>query len=720
MSWQKRARLFVLAIAIGVASIVFFTTRRREEPPPPPPVERGDPAATIESSGAFITQVKGERETVRVEADKQFSYPDGSTRLIKAKVTSVRQGKTFMATADEARVGENQTNIDMKGNVVMTSSDGLEAKAESAAYSQSERIVRAPGPVTFKRGRMSGSGVDFSYDETRDLMGLSDQSKVRLAPEKKGGEATDITSGAAVLGRADKFVSFERAVHIVRGSQVIDAESALGDLTENEEHLTGLELQGNARITTPNARPGELQLMSGEVIHLTYYENTDLLQSATVTGSAALRIAAETGAAESMLHAANIEIGMAPDGATLTSLNARDHVVFDLTAAKDQPAKKVMSNALVASGAAGQGLTAASFTEGVEYQETGGTPPVKRVVTSRTLDTSLKGGLGQIQEATFIGSARFRDTATQAAASTIRYNLELGEISLTGTAGEPVPRVVNEQIQVDATNIDMNVEGSKMRAYGESRRVQSIMFPAKPGAKGAARTPGLMKQDQPVNGVSRELVYSGGENGSIDLTGAVMLVQGEKSETQIKGEKISIDGKTGNLHAQGSVISQMLVQDVNPSTKVKETTRSTGYGQQMQYDDGSRKITYTTKAHLVGPQGDLTGDTIILTLGTNGQDIERLEASGNVKMTEVDRITIGDELTYVAATEEYHVVGKGRLVRMFKRAEDGACQRSEGSVLTFSRGADKLTLSGRPDSRSQTATEAEKAADTSCPPPVKR
>ena len=61
----------------------------------------------------------------------------------------------------------------------MTSSDGLEARAGSATYNQGEGIVRAPGPVTFKRGRMSGSGVDFSYDETRDLMGLSDQAKVQ-------------------------------------------------------------------------------------------------------------------------------------------------------------------------------------------------------------------------------------------------------------------------------------------------------------------------------------------------------------------------------------------------------------------------------------------------------------------------------------------------------------------------------------------------------------
>ncbi len=710
VSWQKRARLFVLVVAVGVVAIVYVTTGRREAPPPATPIERGDPAATVESKGAFLVQMKGEKETVRVEAPTQFSYPDGSIRLIKSKVTSTRQGETFVATADEARVGENQTNIEMKGNVVMTSSAGLEAKGASATYNQTEGVIYAPGPVTFKRGRMSGSGVDFSYDETRDIMGLSDQTNVVLAPETKGGETTNITSGASVLARTDNFMSFERSVHIVRGTQVIDADSALGEFTESQEHLTSLELTGSARIETPNPRPGDLKLMSGDVINLTYYEDSDVLQSAIVTGGSALRIAAEKNSAESVLHADNIEIGMAPDGTTLTSLNARDHVVFDLSTVKGQPAKNVISNALVASGEAGKGLTVASFTEGVEYSEIGGTPPVKRTVTSRTLDTSLKGGLGQIQEATFIGSARFRDTVTQAAGSQMRYNMETGQVALTGATGEPVPRVVNEQIQVDATNIDMNVEGSKMQAYGESRRVQSIMFPANPGAQGAARTPGLMKQDLPVQGVSSKLNYTGGESGSIELTGTVMLVQGEKSETQIKGEKIVIDGKTGNLVAEGSVISQMVVQDLNPTTKERETTRSTGYGQQMQYVDAERKVTYTTKAHLVGPQGDLTAETIVLTLGQNGQDIERLEATGEARMQEVDRITHGDHLTYDAAKEEYTVVGKGKLVRTFRRTEDG-CRRSEGSLMRYVRGSDSLYLEGGTQSRSQTA------ADTACPPP---
>jgi hypothetical protein len=108
----------------------------------------------------------------------------------------------------------------------------------------------------------------------------------------------------------------------------------------------------------------------------------------------------------------------------------------------------------------------------------------------------------------------------------------------------------------------------------------------------------------------------------------------------------------------------------------------------------------------------LTGETIVLTFGENGQDIERLEAAGEVKMIEVDRITMGEQLTYIAAEEKYIVSGKSKLVRMFRRSEEG-CRRSEGSVLTFVRGADSSQLEGGTQTRTQTAP------DSSCPAPPK-
>lgn len=714
MSWQKRARWLLLVVGVGVAAAVFVTTSRREAPPAQVPVARVDPAAVMESSGAFLIQMKGERATVTIRADKQLSYPDGSSRLLGVTVTSMRQGQTFVVTGEEARIGENQTNLDIKGNVRMRSSD-LDVSAESATYSQTEGVVRAPGPVTFTHGRMSGSGVDFTYDETNDLLSLADRSKVRIAGDKTGSQPIDITSGSSVLGRRDQFVSFERAVHIIHGSQTIDAESALGDLTESQEHLSALELQGSARIETPAARPGELKLMSGDVINLTYYEDSDVLQSAIVSGSSSLRIAGDSGAPERVLHAGNLEIGMAPDGRTVTSLTGRDRVVLDLPGTKGQPSKSVNSNALVASGAPGQGLTAASFTEGVEYRETGGTPPVKRTVTSRDLDTALNGSLGDIREATFVGSVRLRDEngGTAANAEQMRYHVTTGQVELTGTSPAGIPHVVNEQIVVDAARVEMSIEGSKMKAIGGTiTPVRTVMQPVKADAKDGRRTPGIMQQDRPINAVSTELVYTGGAASSAEFTGAAQLWQeAAKGEvTKVKADKIAIDSKTGNLNAGGSVISTMVVQDVSPTTKVRETSRSTGQAQEMIYEDALRKITYKTKATLIGPQGDLRGETIVLTLGTNGQDIERLEATEGVILKEVDRETRGDHLTYDAATSEYKMAGKGKLVRMRKTGPDGCSKLTDGSLLTFSRLTEILTVVGGDQTRTQTSSE------TTCTP----
>jgi len=219
-----------------------------------------------------------------------------------------------------------------------------------------------------------------------------------------------------------------------------------------------------------------------------------------------------------------------------------------------------------------------------------------------------------------------------------------------------------------------------------------------------------MQADHPVNGTSRELVYSGGTASTAEFTGAVRLWQGEKGETVIQGDKVSIDGATGNLNAQGSVISVMTVRDTNPATEQREMTRSTGQAQQMVYVEALRTVTYSTKARLVGPQGDLNAETIILTLGANSQDVERLEATQGVSLKEADRVTVGDHLTYVSATAEYNMAGKGKLVRMRRMTAEG-CRVSEGSLLTFFRATDRLRIEGKEETRTQTSTDA------SCTPP---
>jgi LPS export ABC transporter protein LptC len=712
--WQKRARVLVLVVAGGVAAAVFVTTRTREKAEPPKPIPREDPTAVVETSGAFLIQIKGARENFSIEAKKHLSYADGSSKLQGVKITSVRQGKTFVVTGDEAKVNADQSQIEVTGNVQLSATDGLEVTADSSTYNRGEGVVRAPGPITFKRGRLSGKGVDFSYDENRDLIGLSRETAIRIAPDNKGSDGADITAGSSLLARKEKFISLERAVHIVRPNQVIDADRGVADLTQDEQHLTGLELQGNARIAIPKAAAGELSAMSADVIDLTYAENSELIEKATLSNGASLRLAGEKGSPERELSAATIDLGLAADGATVTSLTARDNVDLKLPAPKGQASKGVRANSLVATGKSGAGLTSAVFTDNVEYRETGGTPPVQRVVTSRTLDTDLDGGLGAIREARFSGGVGFRDDSTQATAASMQYHVASGRVELRGNLKGAPPRVSNDEIVVDATTIDMDLDGPKLKATAGTEPVRTVMKPAKPGAKGTVmKTPRLMQQDQEVQGWSKELVYDGGKESKAEFTGAVRLQQ---KEMFIKADKVFLDGSTGNLIAEGTISSAFLVQDMNPDKKVRETTLANGFGKEMFYDEATRKVTYKSAARLDGPQGKLTARAIDLHLGMNGQDVERLEATGDVVLEEPDRITKGNHLNYRSEGQEYRMSGtKDKLVQMISRT-DNDCQENTGNILTFSRATDSLRIDGQESSRTQ-------SKDISCAtaglPPVK-
>lgn len=699
VAWQKRARLAVLIVAVGVAAAVFATTRRREEPARPPPVPRVDPAAVVESSGAIVRQVKGEKESFRLEAQKQLSYADGSTKLIGVTITVVRDGKTYVVTGNETKAGTDQSNLEIIGNVHLTSSDGLDATAGTATYSEGEGIVRAPGDVTFKRGRMSGTGVDFTYDKNRDQIGLTDKTNITIAADPKGEGATTITAGSALLARKDKFASFERSVHIVRTDQVIDADSAVADLTEDEKHITGLELVGAARITMTGAAPGGLSGLSGDVINLTYLPNTERLQRASLAGTSALRLAGDKGSPEKTLSANSLDVELAPDGATVMALTAHDQVVFDLPAPKGQASKNIRSASLVGTGDAQGGLKAAVFTDNVEYRETGGAPPIQRVVNSRVLDTTLANGFNDIRLARFSGNVRFRDGATQATAASVQYQVQTGDVELTGKIGNAVPRVEDDRVKVDAGRINMTLPGPKLRA---EETVTTLLKPAKPGAAGGSKTkmPGIMKQDQQVNGRSDKLDYNG-DTSAMEFTGNATLWQGE---TKVQGPAIHVDGGTGNLSASGGVRSWMPVQDTNAETKEQERSVARGVGQQMTYVDAQRKVTYETDANLVSPQGDIKGKTVILFLGSNGQDIDRMNAVGNVTFKEKDRVTVGEELNYTAADEEYIMAGtRDKLVRMVRR-EQSECKESTGRALTFKRGADSLAMTGSEGTRTQTKT----------------
>jgi lipopolysaccharide export system protein LptA len=561
---------------------------------------------------------------------------------------------------------------------------------EQATYTEADATVRAPGPVEFGRGRIKGNGVGMTWSKNYDVLTILDQAVVHVAPDANGAIGADVTSGSAAFARLDKHIRFERLVRIQRAEQVTEADTAVAYLTDDEDHIDTLDLKEHARVTSAKAAPGGLQALSGRDMNLKYGAG-EVLEHVLITSDALIKVAGEAGKQGRQITANVIDISLAPDGSTPVALVGRDNVQLTFPPEAGLSGRTIRAPILDATGEPGKGLTRAVFTGGVEYRERGGT--IDRSATATTLEVALKPGFGAIEQAKFARNVRFEEGKMTALAAAALYDLDKGTLALSGSEpGTPVPHVVNPQLAVDGASIDLTLAGPKLKAAGN---VRSELKPASKPAAGESgndvKMPSMLKQDQPVIVVGNTLDYDGTTSMST-YTGAARLFQGD---TSIKGETIVIDNKAGNLSASGGVTTTTVLDQVDKE-KQKQRVHSIATSKELKYDDVERRMTYTTDAHMSGPDGDMTAMRIELYLKPSGDELERAEAFENVTLREQNRETKGTKMIYTTANETYVVTGAP--VKIIDE-----CQReTTGKTLTFNKGTDRIVVDGGTQIRTQT------------------
>ena len=705
---RKYARLLIAAFGIAFAIFVALQFKTRAPEPAPQGVVRTDPGAVVESTGGTVQRFKLSREDAWVQYDKQLTYADGSIRLFGVKILTDERGgrgRSFTVTAKEGKVGQKETNLELDGNVQLSASDGMTVRTEHATADR-DGTVRAPGPIEFMRGRMSGRGTGMTYDDGRDLLSLLADASVHIAPDAKGAGAADITSATAVFARRDKYVRFESGVKVQRAGQLIEADSAMGHLSADEDHIETVELRNNARITSAKAAAGALQALTGRDMNLKYGANGESLEHAVIEGDAVIQLAGEARKAGRQIAAKTVEISLAPDGSTPTALVGRDTVQVTFPPEADTPGRAICSTNLDAKGTAASGLTRAVFTGGVRLRERKGDlaapgcvfgGPVDLGANAATMDVGLKTGFSSIESATFSHDVRFVQGKLTAVAAAGRYDLEKGTLELQGSEpGAEVPHVDNDRIAVDATKIDVTLTGPKVKATGTPvTPVKSVLQPPKKGdenaAEGGNKMPAMLKQDQPVTVLSNTLDYDGTASKGI-YTGSVRLFQ---SDTSIKAATIVLDDKTGDLVATGPVTTTTLLEQTTKDKK-KEKAHSIATAKDFQYEDAIRRLTYTGDAHMTGPQGDMTAAKIELYLKPSGDELERAEAYDALTLREQNRTTTGARMTYTTDDEKYVVTGTPVEI------VDECGRHTTGKTLTFTKATDTIVVDGNNQVRTQT------------------
>lgn len=675
-------------LAICVIGVVAYTMRPREAVAPAQPIEKPAPGIKAVTIGGDFIQLKGAAEDLRIAFKRQETNEDGQTKLFDVNVTiNNRGGRGYTITGKEAQIGKDESSFVVRGDVKMETTDKLIASSQEATYTDADKMVRAPGPVTFSRGRMTGSGTGFLFDEQRDMLTILENADVHFAPEGREGPM-DVKAGGFVYARRDRYMNFQRTMHMDRGGQLMDADDAVVRLYPDRDETDLLEMRGNSRVTGAG-QMGPLQSMSARDINLNYGEDGRTLENAVLAGTGVLDVMPKGYTASQRLAADYMEIGMQPDG-SLRDLNARDKVVVTLPAAKEIGPRTIRSNTLNAVGAT-EGIKSMTFKEGVEYREAATKSHPLRVARSQTLEATLEPATGALFDARFNTNFEFTEDTMRATATNAVYKVEEGTMALDGTT--PPPHIENQELTIDADAIDIALEPLKVTANGNVR--STLLPPQKPATNATAtKRPGLLGEKEPVQIVATKLAYDEATKRA-DYSGSSSQTRLMQGETTIQADSLTLDQTKGDLIAHGKVVTNLVIAEKDKPADGKSKPM-VGRAGSFAYSDQNRLATYTTTAQLDGDQGNLRAAKIDVKLAKAENTLDGLEANGQVTALVDHRTVTGTVLNYSSAEDKYVVTGAP--VKMV----DADCQETSGKTLTFWKASDRFIVDGNEEVRTQT------------------
>jgi len=706
-SWQKRLRIGLAIFGIVFAGLVYRSIGERRAPTPLQPIDRIDRNATVEARDAVLEQVRGTEREFEIKSERSLTYNDGSAKHLNLTITVRREGRVFVITAKEGSAGPREVDLQLSGGVKVSVSDGFELVTDHAAFNQKDGVARAPGDVTFKKGSMSGSGANATYNQKSDVLTVAERAKVSMT-DGSGKVTFDGSAGSAILDRLQDLLHMESTVHILRDTQVIDAGKVMARLSMNEDVITYLELRENA---SSQGGVGPLQSMKANAIDLDYTDDGMRLERAILNGSASFSTAPDEHASSRRLSGESLDVQMASDG-TVARVIGRGGVQLELPAANGTPPRVIRSQTLDAGGENSEGLNSLRFRGDVVFQENSGRGTPSREVRAQSLAASLVGD--KLGEALFGGGVSFKEQGFDAGSNDALYNPEKNVLSLWSESGAR-PYVTDDQIHVEARRIDASLDSHGMVAQ---LNVRTSLTGRSSAAKDrdSGRLPGLLKEGQPASVNAERLDYKGG-NGRAEYTGNATLVQGD---TAIRGDSIVLDREKGDLIASGSA----------RSTLTLDSGRTDGRGDEIRYDEGRRTLTYSVEpvapttgvtasarlAQVSGPDGDLRAERIEVVLADAANAVERLEAYNRVTMVLGARTATGGRLTYHAKEERYVMSGLGATPVSIRES----CRDTTGRTLTFFKSTERILVDGNETRRTETKPCTPQSPVPAPPSPVTR
>ena len=694
MRWQRVARMVLAAVGLGVAVLLYVNTRERPMPEAQPGGSLvADPQATVQAGkGAQIRYRDGDKQFT-VEYTASSLYSDGRTVLEGARLT-LEDGTIASADRVESQgsvvAGAMPEEFRLKGNARFQTPDGAIVQAGEATITDASGQAVMPGPVTFTRGRMSGTGTGGTYERDTGVFKLLADAHVTGAADSSG-HTLDARSSTLTFNRAGKALLFDGQATLTTDTDVMTADRATLYLTDDHEQFRVIELRGQARVMPkPGAPSSGSPDMRAMDIDMAFHEGTQALQRAVLTRDATMVLVEGTG--RRSISANTIVAETATDGKTLTLLDARERVEVRTPARDATPERVITAATLLATGDGKTGLTAAVFGGGVSFVEVipaaRGRAAGQRTGTSQTLNMKLKGQLDAIDEAQFQQNATFKDGDVTGDADLGIYRAAKGQLTLQPMRnGKRAPHVTTGDVTVDATElIDVDLNTKDVHARRDVKTVTAAK-----GGRGGGTEGALFNDREPMYGFGAEFWYASADGTARYQAPAVTPATVRQGENVVSGQAIELVNTTRDLTATGSVTSVMLLAGGGGGGRGAAPVRYRITANELVYRDKARTASYaglpTAQVVMTGTDGVISAARMVLTLARENRTLDRLDAEGEVYLKLAQgQEAVADTLVYVAAGEQYTLRGQPVVFRA-PAEKPGACSTWNGRVGYWKTGA---------------------------------
>ena len=190
---MKKAKLVILILILLIAGAVlaslWVNLRGREasgEKEGVPKISTGGADMRLEK--IRIVEDKHGRQTWELEATSVQQYQDQNIMVLEdVKVTYyTKEGRSFIISGNKGKIYQDSKNMELVGDVLLTSSDGYQLKTHSVSYHHLEKKVTSSDPVEIEGKEIQLVGTGMLVDMEAKIIRVLHQVKTRWKGGQKG------------------------------------------------------------------------------------------------------------------------------------------------------------------------------------------------------------------------------------------------------------------------------------------------------------------------------------------------------------------------------------------------------------------------------------------------------------------------------------------------------------------------------------------------------